>query len=92
MAVFEVLGHNEKEIRKNFAHYFEAFSFGVPPHGGIAAGIERFLAIVLNEPSIREVIAFPKTGDGRDLMMNIPSEVAKEQLKELHIKIESKKK
>ena len=87
LAVFEVLGHNVKEIRKNFAHYFEAFSFGVPPHGGIAVGIERFLAIVLKEPSIREVIAFPKTGDGRDLMMNVPSEVAKKQLEELHIKV-----
>ncbi|MCD6550501.1 aspartate--tRNA ligase [bacterium] len=92
LAVFEVLGHKKEEIKKNFAHYFEAFSFGVPPHGGIAAGIERFLAITLNEPSIREVIAFPKTGDGRDLMMNIPSEVTKKQLKELHIRIESKNK
>ena len=67
---------------------FEAFEYGVPPHGGIAPGLDRFLAIVLNEPNIREVIAFPKTGDSRDLMMDIPAPVAKEQLKELHIKIE----
>jgi len=86
-AVFEVLGHKKEEIKKNFGHYFEAFSYGVPPHGGIALGIERFLSIVLNKPSIREVIAFPKTGDGRDLLVGAPSEVEKKQLEELHIKI-----
>jgi len=86
-AVFEVLGHKKEEIKKKFKHYFEAFSFGVPPHGGIALGVDRFLAVILEEPSIREVIAFPKTGDNRDLMMDIPSEVPEKQLKELHIKI-----
>lgn len=85
--VFEVLGHKKEEIKKQFSNYFDAFSYGVPPHGGIACGIDRFLTIVLNEPNIREVIAFPKTGDNRDLMMKVPSEVTKEQLKELHIKI-----
>ena len=92
MAVFEVLGHKKEEIKKQFGHYFEAFSYGVPPHGGIAPGIDRFLAVVLNEPNIREVIAFPKTGDNRDLMMDVPSEVAEEQLKELHIKVVKPKK
>jgi len=91
MAVFEVLGYKPREIKKQFNHYFEAFSYGVPPHGGIASGIERFLAIVLDEPNIREVIAFPKTGDNRDLMMDVPSEVFKEQLKELQLKIKRKK-
>jgi aspartyl-tRNA synthetase len=87
LAVFEVLGYQPEEIKKKFKHYFEAFSFGVPPHGGIAIGIDRLLAVILGEPSIREVMAFPKTGDNRDLMMDLPSEVEKEQLKELHIKI-----
>ena len=87
LAVFEVLGHKKEEIIKQFSHYFEAFSYGVPPHGGIASGIDRFLALILQEPNIREVIAFPKTGDNRDLMMGLPSKVTKEQLKELHIKI-----
>jgi aspartyl-tRNA synthetase len=91
-AVFEVLGHKPKEIKKQFSNYFEAFSYGVPPHGGIAPGIDRFLAVVLNEPNIREVIAFPKTGDNRDLMMDVPAEVSKEQLKELHIKVIKPKK
>jgi aspartyl-tRNA synthetase len=86
-AVFEVLGHKKEEVRKQFSNYFGAFSYGVPPHGGIAPGIDRFLAILLNEPNIREVIAFPKTGDNRDLMMDVPAEVTEEQLKELHIKI-----
>lgn len=86
-AVFEVLGHRKQEIRKQFSNYFEAFSYGVPPHGGIAPGIDRFLAVVLNEPNIREVMAFPKTGDNRDLMMDAPSEVDEKQLRELHLKI-----
>ena len=91
-AVFEVLGHKKEEVKKQFSNYFEAFSFGVPPHGGIAPGIDRFLAILTNEPNIREVIAFPKTGDNRDLMMDVPAEVTEEQLKELHIKITKSKK
>ena len=86
-AVFEVLGHKKEEVKRNFSNYFEAFSYGVPPHGGIAPGIDRFLAVVLNEPNIREVMAFPKTGDNRDLMMDVPAEVTEEQLKELHIRV-----
>jgi len=92
LAVFEVLGHKTAEIKKQFSNYFEAFSYGVPPHGGIAPGIDRFLAVVLNEPNIREVMAFPKTGDNRDLMMQTPAEVSAEQLKQLHIKIVKGKK
>ena len=91
-AVFEVMGHKKSEIRKKFGHLLEAFEYGVPPHGGIACGLDRFLAILLNEPSIREVIAMPKTGDNRDLMMGIPAEVSPEQLKELGIKISKQKK
>jgi len=86
-AVFEVLGHKKEEIRQKFGHILEAFEYGVPPHGGIAPGIDRFVMILANEPSIREVIAFPKTGDGRDLMMGAPAEVEKKQLKDLHLKI-----
>lgn len=88
--VFEVLGHKPKETREKFGNYFEAFKYGVPPHGGIAPGIDRFLAVVSGEPNIREVMAFPKTGDNRDLMMQSPAEVSKEQLKELGVKIETK--
>jgi aspartyl-tRNA synthetase len=91
-AVFEVLGHKKEEVKKKFSNYFEAFSYGVPPHGGMAPGIDRFLAVVLNEPNIREVMAFPKTGDNRDLMMQAPAEVEEKQLKELHIKVIKKSK
>lgn len=69
----------------------EAFEYGVPPHGGIATGIDRLMMILMNEPSIRETIAFPKTGDGRDLMMNAPSEIDQTQLKELRIEIKKLK-
>ncbi len=91
-AIFEVMGNKKEDIREKFGHILKAFKYGVPPHGGIAPGIDRFIMILANEPSIREVIAFPKTGDGRDLMMHAPSEVDKKQLKELHIKVEAAKK
>ncbi len=85
--VFEIMGNKPEEIREKFGHILEAFEYGVPPHGGIATGIDRLMMILMNEPSIRETIAFPKTGDGRDLMMNAPSEIDKTQLKELGIEI-----
>jgi aspartyl-tRNA synthetase len=87
-AVFEVLGNNIEDFRKQFSHYIEMFGYGVPPHGGIAFGLDRLLMILQGEDSIREVIPFPKTGDNRDLMMNSPSMVDNSQLKELHIKID----
>ena len=85
-AVFRIMGHTKEDLKRKFGHLFEAFEYGVPPHGGMAPGIDRFMSIVMNEPNIREVIAFPKTGDNRDLMMDSPSEVGEDQLKELNIK------
>src|SRR3989344_2009202 len=90
-AVFEALGNKPEDIERQFGHMFEAFRYGVPPHGGIAPGIDRFVMILMGEPNIREVIAFQKTGDGRDPMMGAPSKVAKDQLKELGIEIKKKK-
>jgi len=87
ISVFKVLGYSEKEIKEKFSHLIEAFKYGVPPHGGIAFGLDRILAILLNEPSIREVIAFPKSGKATDLMTNSPSKVEKTQLNELSLKI-----
>jgi len=84
--VFEVLGYSKKEMQERFGHMLKAFEFGVPPHGGIAWGLDRLVMILGGEDSIRETIAFPKTGDGRDLMMKAPSEVEKDQLEELHLK------
>ena len=89
-SVFEIM--NVGHIEENFGHIFEAFSYGAPPHGGIAWGIDRLMMILKNEPNIREMIAFPKTGDGQDLMMKAPSGVSDEQLKELGIAIIEKNK
>jgi aspartyl-tRNA synthetase len=89
--VFEIMGYKKERIELNFGHMLKAFSFGAPPHGGIAWGLDRFIALLSNEENIREVIAFPKTGDAKDLMMDIPSEVAKIQLEELQIEVIKKK-
>lgn len=85
--VFQALGLSREQVMNKFGHMIEAFQFGAPPHGGIAPGIDRFVMIAANEPNIREVIAFPKTGDARDPMMDSPSELDTKQLKELHLKI-----
>ena len=85
--VFEIMGYKKDVIHNNFGHILEAFKYGAPPHGGIAWGLDRVFALLFGEPNIREVIAFPKTGDGRDLMMQAPAEVDKKQLKELHISV-----
>lgn len=89
--VLEIMGHTEEGIRANFGHMLDAFSYGAPPHGGIAWGLDRLLAILTGEPNIREVIAFPKTGEGRDLMMEAPSDISAEQLQELGITVAKKK-
>jgi len=85
--VFEYLGISVEEQQEKFGHMLEAFKFGTPPHGGFAPGIDRIVMILENEPNIREVIAFAKTGEGRDVMMGAPSEVSEKQLKELGIKL-----
>ena len=91
-SVFEVMGHKRADIEAKFGHLLKAFQYGVPPHGGIAAGLDRLIAILQNEPNIREIIAFPKTGDGRDLMMDAPSDVDKKQLDELGLALKKKTK
>ncbi len=90
--VFEIMGNKSEEIKVKFGHMMEAFEYGVPPHGGIALGLDRIIAILQNEPNIRETIAFPKTGDGRDLMMDAPSKVDKKQLDELHLEVKTENK
>ena len=85
--VFNVLGYSKKETEERFSHLLKAFSYGVPPHGGIAAGFDRWLMVMLGEDSIREVIPFPTSGSGVTSVMDAPSEVDEKQLKELNIKI-----
>ncbi len=89
--VLEILGHSEENINENFGHMLSAFSYGAPPHGGIAWGLDRLLMLLQGEDSIREVIAFPKTGEGRDLMMDAPSVIEDKQLRELEIIFKEKK-
>ena len=85
--VFKIMGYADERIEKNFGHMLQAFKLGTPPHGGIAWGFDRLMMLLENEPNIREVIAFPKTGEGRDLMMQSPAEVDPEQLRELGLRI-----
>lgn len=87
--IFDLIGFTKKQ-KEEFAHMLTAFSYGVPPHGGIAPGIDRFLMVVLGEPSVREVMAFPMTAGGQTAVMDAPSEAAEKQLKELGIKTSSK--
>jgi aspartyl-tRNA synthetase len=84
--VFQLMGYSDEEIEGRFGHLLTAFEFGAPPHGGIAPGIDRIVMLLAGEDNIREVIAFPKTAQARDLMMDAPSAVPERALKELHIK------
>jgi aspartyl-tRNA synthetase len=81
------MGYEKERIDNNFGHMIKALGGGTPPHGGIAWGLDRFIMLMENEPNIREVIAFAKTGEGKDLMMDSPSEIEDKQLKELGIKL-----
>ncbi len=88
--VFEIMGYSDERIETNFGHMLTALGSGTPPHGGIAWGLDRLLMVLLNEPNIREVMAFPKTGEGKDLLMQAPSPVTEKTLRELGIEIRKK--
>ena len=90
--VFEYLKISEEQQQRKFGHMLQAFKYGAPPHGGFAPGIDRTVMLLMNEPNIREVIPFPKTGEGKDLMMGSPAEVDKKQLDELGLEIKIIKK
>jgi aspartyl-tRNA synthetase len=88
--VFEIMGYASERIQNNFGHMLKAFASGTPPHGGLAFGFDRLVMLLQNEPNIREIIAFAKTGEGTHTLMDSPSEVMTEQLIELGISIKPK--
>jgi len=89
---FEIAGYSKKDLEKQFSGLLQAFSYGAPPHGGCAPGIDRIVMLIANEPNIREIIPFPFNQKAEDLMMNAPAEIDETRLKELSLKILNLKK
>ena len=85
--LFEVAGYSKEDVDKEFSGMINAFSFGAPPHGGIAPGIDRIIMLLANEKNIREVTMFPMNQNAQDLMMEAPSVVRDDQLNDLNIKL-----
>lgn len=91
-ATYKIMGYSDKEIEQSVGHMMEAFSYGTPPHGGIALGLDRQIMLLNGETSLKEAIAFPMTSTGRTAVMDAPSSVSKEQLDELSLTITKKAK
>jgi aspartyl-tRNA synthetase len=89
--LFSIAGHDKKQVNEKFSGMINALSYGAPPHGGIAPGIDRIVMLLAGEKNIREVTMFPMNQNAQDLMMNAPSKVSEEQLKELSINLKKKK-
>ena len=89
--LFSIAGYSEKDVNEKFSGMINALSYGAPPHGGIAPGIDRIVMLLADEKNIREVTLFPMNQNAEDLMMKAPSKVDEEHLKELNIKLDLKK-
>ena len=85
---FEIAGYEEKDVETRFGALYKAFQYGTPPHAGAAPGLDRMIMLLADSQNIREVIAFPKNKKARDLLMNSPSVVTEQQLKDVHIKVD----
>ncbi|MEY3962490.1 MAG: hypothetical protein RLZ08_873 [Pseudomonadota bacterium] len=88
--LFKIAGYSKEEVDSKFSGMINALSYGAPPHGGIAPGIDRIIMLLAGEKNIREVTMFPLNQNAQDLMMNAPSDVSEKQLKELNIKLVKK--
>ncbi|MBQ8790197.1 MAG: aspartate--tRNA ligase [Ruminiclostridium sp.] len=84
---FEIAGYGEEDVKAKFGALYTAFSFGAPPHAGMAPGVDRMIMLIAEEETIRDVIAFPLNGNAQDLMMGAPGDVTEQQLREVHIKV-----
>jgi len=84
---FEIAGYGEETVKEKFGSLYNAFAYGAPPHAGMAPGVDRMLMLLMNESSIREIIAFPMTANAEDLMMGAPTPVTEKQLREAHVKV-----
>ncbi len=85
---FEIAGYTEQEVKNRFGALYNAFQYGTPPHAGAAPGVDRMVMLIADSQNIREIIAFPKNKKARDLLMNAPSKVTEQQLKDVHIKLD----
>ncbi len=84
---FEIAGYGEEDVKQKFGALYTAFSYGAPPHAGMAPGVDRMVMLIAEEETIRDVIAFPLNGNAQDVMMGAPGEVTEQQLREVHIKV-----
>jgi aspartyl-tRNA synthetase len=89
--LFSIAGYEKVQVNEKFSGMINALSYGAPPHGGIAPGIDRIVMLLANEKNIREVTMFPMNQNAQDLMMNAPSSINEDQLKELSLQLKIKK-
>ena len=89
--IFSLLGFTHKQAKEQFGFLMNAFQYGAPPHGGIALGLDRLVALLGGSETIKDFIAFPKNNNGKDVMIDAPTEVSDENLEELYLKTLPKK-